>query len=344
MSVLRYVSIGIVLIGLMTGCGQSTVETLMVPTGAGPNAAGKGITAVILPFADYSNGDNLASAFRRNMVITESLTDQLSANGFGLAVQEDVFDYLVKQKIINIANYDVSGTASLANELDDPDWSGVMKGKIRDYMNLQQIGKNTSIEDSPGTHGLTSQDIVKIGRKFGADYVIRGRILEFKTRQENTWAPWKKGILPFVIGSTSQIAFGFADSEQYDKWDNMVSGATWGAIIGNNAGGPWNPDDAHGFFGLSGGQFANTVIWSAAGAMLGDMASHGGRVDQAAVQMRVWVQNAYTGNVIWTNRVDVKVAPESVLADNQYDALFDAAVKKATEALMDNFVTYGLPR
>ncbi|MCW5205127.1 hypothetical protein VU02_04320, partial [Desulfobulbus sp. N2] len=87
----------------------------------------------------------------------------------------------------------------------------------------------------------------------------------------------------------------------------------------------------------------NTIAWAAAGAALGDMATHGGRVDQAVVQMRIWVQSAYDASVVWTNRVDVKVSPESVLADNQYDTLFEHAIRKATTALMNNFVLYGLP-
>ena len=60
------------------------------------------------------------------------------------------------------------------------------------------------------------------------------------------------------------------------------------------------------------------------------------------MQLRIWVQEAVSGNVVWTNRVDVKVSPESFLADNQYDALFDKAIEKGVTTLIDNFVTTGL--
>ncbi|MCI5146180.1 MAG: hypothetical protein D3923_11780, partial [Candidatus Electrothrix sp. AR3] len=173
---------------------------------------------------------------------------------------------------------------------------------------------------------------------------IRGRILEFRTRQEHSWNPLKRGLLPFVNGVTGRLAFGFADSSKYDNLDNLVTGGSWGAIIGSNATGPWDPDDSYGFLGLSGGKGANTIAWTIAGGELGKMTAHGGRVDQAVVQMRIWVQNAYDASVVWTNRVDVRVAPASVLADNQYDNLFDQAVRKATTALMENFVTYGIPQ
>jgi hypothetical protein len=336
MKVIRYFSIGLLLTGLLTGCGQTTVETLKVATPAAPNAAGKGMTAVILPFADYSYADDLESAHRRNMAITEALTDQLSSNGFNLPIQEDVFHYLVDEEIINLASYDAGRTTTLSYELMDDDWSGVMKEHIKYYINMENAGKHQTVAASPGTHGLTAQAVVKIGRKFGADYIIRGRILEFKTRQEHTWAPWKRGLLPFVVGSTNQAIFGFADSDKYDDWGHMITGATYGAIIGYNVQGPFGGSSS------AAGAGANTFLWGAVGAAAGHMAKHGGRTDQAVVQMRIWVQDAYSGNVVWTNRVDVKVSPESVLADRSLDTLFDNAITQGTTTLMNNFVTTAL--
>jgi hypothetical protein len=239
MSLLKYLSIGMLVTGILTGCGQTTTETVMVPHGEKAHAQGKGLTAVILPFADYSGGDRIASAFRRNLLVTESCTDNLRHNGFNVPVQEDVFQHLVEQKIINLASYSEnnSGSSSLAGELEDPDWSNLMKDKLRAYMDqqaMQQVGGKNPAVDSPGTHGLTPQEVVKIGRKFGADYIIRGRILEFRTRQEHSWDPRKRGIIPFVTGTTSRIAFGFADSERYDNLGNIAAGGAWGALAGNN--------------------------------------------------------------------------------------------------------------
>jgi hypothetical protein len=38
----------------------------------------------------------------------------------------------------------------------------------------------------------------------------------------------------------------------------------------------------------------------------------------------------------------VKVTPESIFADNQYDSLFNKAIEKGVTTLVDNFVTTGL--
>ena len=129
---LKSLVIGILAISL-AGCGQTVIETLNVTEGPQVNAPGAGKSIVILPFADYSQGD-LQSAHRRNMVITESMTDKLIINGFGLPVQEDVFDYLVDEKIIQVTSHKQSNTASLDYELQD-EWSDAMKAEIRRYKN-----------------------------------------------------------------------------------------------------------------------------------------------------------------------------------------------------------------
>ena len=337
MNRLKSLVIGILAISL-AGCGQTVVETLNVTKGPQVNAPGTGKSIVILPFADYSQGD-LKSAHRRNMVITESMTDKLIINGFGLPVQEDVFDYLVDEKIIQVTSHKQSNTSSLEYELQD-EWSDAMKTEIRRYKNLLENELSQHETSSPGTHGLTSRKVAKIGRYFDADYIVRGRILEFKTRDEATWAPWKKGLLPFVNGGANRILNGFASSDEYDERNEALTGALIGGIIGYNSGG-WPFSDGESLFDLS-TSMSNAVVWSAAGYGIGKVSHTSGKVDQAAVQLRVWVQEASTGNVVWSNRVRVLVSPESFLADNQYDTLFNLAIEKGVTTLVDHFVTYGL--
>lgn len=335
---LKYLLLGILAI-MLASCGQTVVETLNVPSGPGVNGPGAGRTIVILPFADYSNAGSLASAHRRNLSVTEALTDRFVANGFGLPIQEDVFRFLIEQNIISISAYEDMTSPSLANELES-EWSESMKVDLRRYLQEQQYRKTNKIVASPGTHGITPSTIAKIGRTFNADYIVRGRILEFKTRQEGNWKPWKRGVLPFISGTSSRMLFGFASTDTYDTINQTVAGAAVGA-------GAAYASEIDSIYGHSETMFGsgvtkNSVIWGIGGAMAGNLAKHSGRVDQAVVQLRIWVQEAATGNVVWTNRVDVKVSPESVLADNQYDGLFDTAINKGISTLIDDFVTYGL--
>ena len=320
------------------GCGQTVVETLNIPPGPRLSGAGAGRTIVILPFADYTYASNLAAAYRRNLTITETLTDRLVVNGFSLPVQEDVFSYLVDQEIIKISNYDDIVSKSIRNELEN-DWSDLMKAEHRRYQQEQMLRKANKISESPGTHGLSRENVSKIGRVFNADYVVRGRILEYRTRQEGTWAPWKRGLLPFITGTTKQVLWGFAESDYYDMLNETVSGGILGAAIGSTVDDPYPNHKV--IFGDAGIK-ANTVVWGAAGALAGKISDHSGRIDQAVVQLRVWVQEAVSGNVVWTNRVDVKVSPVTVLADGQYDALFNTAINKGVTTLVNDFVSYGL--
>jgi hypothetical protein len=292
---LKYLVIGILAL-FLAGCGSGkvVVETLNVAKGPTSNAPGNGKSIVILPFADYSQG-NLESAQRRNMLITESLTDRLIVNGFALPIQEDVIDYLIKENVINVSS------SALAAELTN-DWSDTMKSEIRSYMGQVQNEAAQTEGNSFGTHGLDFQTVSKIGRQFNADYIVRGRILEFKTRQGTSWAPARRGFLPVVFESTGRAVFGYVSSDAYDDRDGSRTAVESG--------------------GLTHGQ---------------------GSVDgEGTVQMRMWVQEAATGNVVWSNRINVQVSPESVLADNQYDTLFNTAIEKGVTTLVDHFVTYGL--
>ena len=326
----------------VSGCGQTVQKSLKVQP-AMKSTAGAEKSIVILPFADYSYADNIESAFRRSLYVNENLADQLSSHSFNMPVQEDVFRYLVNQNIINLVAYEDTKTSILEDELND-EWSSVMKGQITRYINQTKNAANNNqpVMESPGTHGLTGQEVVKIGRQFGADYILRGRIIEYKTREDPSWDPMKKGILTFMAGTTNRIAFGNATTDQYDMYGYMLAGALWGGLLGNGASWPWNPGEANQtVFGISGGRDANTIFWGLAGAEFGKL-SHSSKATQAVVQLRIWIQDAYTGNVVWTNRVDVKVSPKTVLADYQYDALFESATEKAISTLIDNFVAQAM--
>ncbi len=332
---LKYLLIGTLAL-LMAGCGQKVTETLNVTQAAGPNSPGYGRSIVILPFADYSEG-NVAAAHRRNLKVTETLTDHLVQNGFGLPIQEDVFQYLMTKNIINVTAYEDNSSTSLQNEMNDV-WSHSMKEEIEFYISQQQLEKDKKVTDSSGTHGLDQRTVAKMGRYFGADYIVRGRILEYKTREDITWEPWRKGILPFVVSSTSQILYGSAGSDEYDEMGDIISGMIWGAALGSSGNWPYRDGDHVSGFAAS----KNSVFWGATGGGLAKVSHNRGKIDQAVVQLRVWVQEAATGKVVWTNRVRVQVSPESVYADMQYDALFDSAIEKGVSTLVENFVTTAL--
>ncbi len=338
MNKLKYLIVTLMAFAI-SGCGQDVTTTLQNPVGASMNGPGTGRSIVVLPFADYSEG-NIASAQRRSMLIAESFADKLNACGFSMPIGEDVFTWLVKEKVINLASGNSVDTTSLDNEIGNSDWSDTMRSEIVRYRKKVQEDTAKAAATTPGVHSLTKTKVAKLGRHFKADYVLRGRILEFKTRDEARWEPWKKGVLPFVYGSTNRVLNGFANSEDYDGRNEGLAGAFMGGLLTHkDASFPWKEDRA--LFGMASGS-ANTITWMLAGYGYGSQVTHNSKMEQAVVQMRVWVQEAASGNVVWTNRIRVAVAPESVLADGQYDLLFNKAIEKAVTTLTKNFVDYGL--
>lgn len=317
---------------LLAGCGQIVTETVSVTNAVPASACAVNRKVVILPFADYSYADDMKAASQRNMAVVEALTDQLVARGFAVPVQEDTLRYLVAQNVIKTVDPGFAArTSSVSNEMES-NWSDVMKDELRGILAREQ--QATGAGDSgqtPGTHGLDSKMISQIGRDFSARFVLRGRIIKYGMEKENTWEPMKKGLLPFVFDSATQVFYGFAKTDNYDTLAAMSLGYGVGAMLGDSATNPYTYADR------IDPSAANSAVWGVAGAGVAYLAKQGGQTNQAAVQLRVWVQNAETGDVVWTNRVDVKVAPQTVFADNNPDALFQTAVNRAVAALIEDF-------
>src|SRR5210317_1074663 len=222
------------------GSGHSVTETLHIPDA--PTAGDVCATdkkVVLLPFADYSAGDDVISVYERSRSVTEALTDRFVDKGFKMPIQEDVTQFLVETNIIRLPPQ--AGSSNLKRELDG-EWSDVMKGEFEKWIEADRMqtasssGGSANPENAPGVHGLNKMSISKLGRRFNADYIVRGRIIEYDLQNEHTWDLRKKGIVPFIMKGTTQAAFGFAESKDYDNLNNIALWGLAGGIIGYHAG------------------------------------------------------------------------------------------------------------
>jgi len=202
---------------LVSGCasGLSVTETLHTPdTQSASYVCATDKTIVLLPFADYSSGDDVMSVYERSRSVTEALTDRFTGKGFKMPIQEDVTQYLVDANIIRLAS---GGTTTRLQQELDGEWSDMIKVEFREWIDADKVARAAKGDseghptNSPGVHGLNKTSIAKIGRRFNADYVVRGRIIEYNLQKEQTWGLHKIGLLPFVMGGTTQAAFGFAE-------------------------------------------------------------------------------------------------------------------------------------
>jgi hypothetical protein len=340
----------------LASCGQK-IKDSVAPINTSvqyPDSSAKQI--VILPLADYTMGARPDDSLRRQIKIYEALMYRLAEKGFYIPVEEDVVQYLVDLGVIRIIgqpSIHSSNSYRLITEELSSGWSDAMQEEIQKLVvKNEQLGKSKQGYEIARV-GLDPGTIQQIGRRFGADYILRGRIVEYEVRDDNTLNPLEVGILPFLFDTSSALLFGFAESEQYDLWQDLTFGAGMGALFGSHAETPYTaPDKKTTISGGSHPRFAtesvsihgghedhaalNAAVWGAAGASAAYLASKGGQVRQAVVQISLALQDASDGRIIWANRVEKQVKPISMWADPAVRIQIDRAVEEAAAALIVN--------
>ncbi len=319
----------------LVSCGQK-VKDSVAPLNTSiqyPNSPAKQI--VVLPLADYTMGVRPDDSLRRQVKIYEALMYRLAEKGFYVPLKEDVVQYMVDLGVIRIISKpSIRSNSSyrLIMEELDSGWSDVMQDEIQKLMvrNDQLLSSKQRYELT--RVGLDHGTIQQIGRRFGADYILRGRVVEYEVREGNTLNPLQIGILPFFFDMSSALLFGFAESEQYDLWQDLSIGGGLGALLGSFAETPFSSGHSD-YAGL------NAAVWGAAGASAAYLASKGGRIPQAVVQLSLALQDANDGRVIWENRVEKQVEPVSVWADPAERTRVDRAVEESVAALVDDLAT-----
>ncbi|MFH2123740.1 MAG: hypothetical protein ABIJ50_09710 [Pseudomonadota bacterium] len=279
---------------------------------------------VIMPLADYSSGTTPDKATRRQAKIMAALSHQLSGSGLMPAIQEDVNAFLFAEHIIAPAQEGIS-------QLDAEKW-GSYVNSVTDAIMAGDNGNQT-----PATVGVSPQVIQELGNRFQAKYLLRGRIVEYRIGQDRTFNPLRRGILPFVVDGTSTTLFGIAKSEQYDTWQEMATAGTAGALIGTNAGTPFNGNpSAHG---------SNALVWGAVGAGVAYLANQGGDVPEARIQLELALQSTSNGQVLWANRTEFTVTPGNAFDRYDQQHLLALAMEEAAASLVQDMRrhVYGVP-
>ncbi|MEI6126308.1 MAG: hypothetical protein WCQ99_07100 [Pseudomonadota bacterium] len=327
----------------------------------------------IFPFADYSHQqDNMGvDTWGGNIKIQEEITDHLVAHGLTIAVQEDVNTVLVDQDIIRPIdkekylmygtvteedkNYKKIGTPEY--ELTQVKHSFDMANEIKKIVDLGKQKDKTTVSHTPvlqgATVGLTKEKIVEIAQILGVDMIIRGRIIDYGYKDVGTMNPLYRGFVPVAIDSVKDLLWGATNSYGYEDdledIENILIGGGLGYVIGNSI----ISRSTHHSSGISGGlisrrtssEHSSTDDYGLQGAAIG--AASGWLASQhpkkakrsAVVQVRIYAQNAETGDVLWSNRVEIEYTPKSNFAydETHPKAMFDKAVKEGVKALMDSF-------
>ncbi len=300
---------GIAILVFCVSCGQSVKETVkpVVPV----TASGPFKRVVIVPFADHTPNSSLQEHFRRNTLVLEALQDALYRAGFISAPEEDVVKYLMDQGIIQTpeGGDDSYRTAGLKREMHSG-WSEQMQEELQDV--LYQDMTSSSFEQNKARKPIAlDREILRdLGKTFGADYIVRGRIVEFRSDQKDTFNPIRTGMIPFVFKSGQRTIFGVAKSEGYENID---------------------VDDIEEY------NQVRDFFWGAGAFLTGLIGEKQGQVPGATVQLRVLIQDAVTGDVVWLNRAEACAIPRTAFADPDPDLLFAKSIDRAVNSLVADF-------
>jgi hypothetical protein len=162
-----------------------------------------------------------------------------------------------------------------------------------------------------------------------------------------------RGFVPVAIDAVKDTLFGATNSYGYDNdledIENILIGAGLGYGIGSQI---TSSSMSHGT-ARTGGLITREVSTSrrstdnnalegaGIGALSGWMASqHPKKAKRSAVvQVRIYAQDARTGDVLWSNRAEIEYTPCSNFAysDTHPKVMFDKAVKQGIKSLMENF-------
>jgi len=302
---------GIVILVFCVSCGQSVKETVK-PVVPG-KSSGQFKRAVILPFADHTPASSLKDHCRRNTLVIEAIQDALYQAGVISAAEEDVVKYLMDRGVIQASNgaSDSYRTASLERELGEA-WSDEMKSEIQEVIYQEVASSRSGGSESQKQIALTSKNLKDLGSTFGADYIVRGRIIEYRTDQIDSFNPVRTGMIPFVFKSGQRTLFGVAESELYENVDRDAT------------------EDY---------ERLRNLFWGGGRLLTGLIGEKQGQVPGATVQIRMLVQDAGTGDVLWLNRAEACSLPRSSFSDPDAVLLFAKSIHQAAESLVNDFVS-----
>lgn len=328
----------------------------------------------IFPLADYSHqqGSIRPDEWGGNIRIQEEISDHLVAHGLSLAVQEDVNTLLVDNQIIRPIDkeqYLINGTnppdesaqasayqraESLEYALTNYVHSEEMANEILTILDVQNNKKDIKKPNSPvlqgATVGLTKEKIVELAQALDVDLVIRGRILDYGIKETASASPYNSGIVTVIFRGTRDLLLGGKGS--YDNGSEKMRRGVVPSVFGDTRRFMWGGTDYSNYEadlddidnlavgavpGLALGAGSTALIGAGAGYLVGNQPERNKR--SAVVQVRLYAQSGDTGEVLWSNRVEIEFIPANNFDNTNTHprVMYDKAVREGVKSLMDGF-------
>lgn len=309
----------------------------------------------VLPFADYSEITFLQDRGYPNQAVVEAVADHFVAHSVSVVPPEDVDRALLAMGVLPKLDeqgvmpnpqallYNGPHTFNHEFEHHDSDFRGALRemgyseelalavtarsehhhdGSPDAGVTTNEMVRVTNKVKTRNVYGLTTEQLVRLGQELGVDAVIRGRILEYGLKKTPTIDP------AYGLGVLSRIAMGL-DWLLVDWKDD-----------GDYAADEPREEIRHDVDGSRLRPFGNPM-----GPIATLVGGPPNLKSSAVVQVRVYIQDARTGETLWTNRAEVETTPFSIFHfdDQHLKTLFDEATEKAVGEVMQSFF-YGRDR
>jgi len=170
--------------------------------------------------------------------------------------------------------------------------------------------------------------------------VVRASLIELKEELTESYNPFEVGFVPFVFNFPQRLLFGRHSEKAYPfvedqkTKESLVYGGELLQKLAIGAAGGWAVTDV-----------ASPLEWerdvgALVGGGIGFLAHLSGKVLEVKAQVRLTVQDGRSGDVLWTNRAEVRVRPESVFSRADTERMRDLALKEAVALLVDDFARF----
>ncbi|MBK7972029.1 MAG: hypothetical protein IPK07_01555 [Deltaproteobacteria bacterium] len=313
----------------------------------------------MLPFADYSEITFLQDRGYPNQAVVEAVADQFVAHSVSVVPQEDVDRALLAMGVLP----DLEGQGVLPpaqsllyngphtfNHEFEHHGGNEFRAALRDMGYSEDLALAVSHTSGAAPHhhtgaansgvttdeqvrvtnkvktrnvyGLSPDQLARLGQELGVDAVVRGRILEYGLKKTPTIDP------AYGLGMLSRIAMGL-------DW----------LLVDWKDDGDYAADEPREEVRRDVDSSRLRPFGNPMGPIASLIGGPPNLKSSAIVQVRIYVQDARTGETLWTNRAEVETTPFSIFHfdDQHLKTLFDEATEKAVGEVMQTFF-YGRDR
>jgi hypothetical protein len=315
-----------------------------------PPAPVEAAKVLILPFSDYTPytyGFSQPAYLKRNALVLEVLQDSFHQFGFLPAMMDDVIGYLFDNNVIvpmsraqtpdvaiSMATQSVLLTYPSASHkeakkaLKEAAYHNVSKSMSR---NIEEHIQNKNVP-------LNHINLQSMSSFFDADYIVRGRLVQYGMADKDSPNPLQTGILPFAFRVGPRILVGYSRMPYYEALGNYTMADFLGRIGSRGL-----PLITPGL-GLSppSGNAFNSYLWSGFDSSIDLMVYEEDKAHKSYVQIGMLVQSGRTGDILWFNSIAVDTPSQRVCGPESPSIFYDSAIHQAARSLVEDLVNSGV--